>query len=139
MDDSNTDDVSARATAARERIMAEVTAGRFQMSRDVGYLFKEAGGRCVGCALGALAFTLCGAQRCPGGKYGVEQLRDQASDTGLVSPEDVRQLEMGYEGWTSIRTPKGNGSRADATHPFHKLGLELRGHAQDLDWEEEDD
>lgn len=125
------DEVLARANAAREKIMAEIEGGRFEMSRDVGYLMKGAGDRCVGCALGALAFTLCGMERLPAGYQGVDKCREACASTEQVTLEDVRQMEMGYEGWDLIGVRGGNFSRADTQHPFHQLGAELRAHAND--------
>lgn len=120
-------DTALRAIAARDKIMAEVAAGRFRLVKYSIYLYPLAGeGRCAGCALGALAFSLNGATGGSANPNSVDHcLRESCVKTGTVTLDDVKQLEMGYEGWTSLGQAAGY-TKADADHPFHQLGRDLR-------------
>jgi hypothetical protein len=92
---------------------------------------------CVGCAIGSLAFAL-GRQLVKTtyeSSSGFETRNAISAEAGdLVSPEEVNQLEMGYE----VRL-KLLDSEVDIDSPFYKLGKAMAikaGHSTPIEYEQ---
>lgn len=110
----------------RAKMVEELIAGsKFRVVRGVGWQNP----RCIGCALGALAYALgtTGARNHTEAVVG-------ATRTGLVSIREAGQLECGFEGWPDSI----GGVPAAPFDPFYQLGRRLRAQApyQKKPWQE---
>lgn len=108
-----------RAAEVKRRILAEINSGRFELSHV--YLCETGeSDKCVGCALGALAYSF-GARNedkrahddninCSLGKY--------VAARGLASVDECLALEAGYEAFREYNPKR---------HPeFYAIGAEMR-------------
>lgn len=122
-----------RAKEVERRITDLLASGKFILNG--GYQSKQSDGKCVGCAVGALAYALgCDRTTMLGPGCSGPVFRDSfiamhraGIEGGLCNREEVFQLEMGYEGLRSI--PFENGCvavRANESDPFYLVGASLR-------------